>query len=259
MLAASRNFFGRRMNERLEVTDVPVSTVSACLPAIIEQAGPAARFAFEEFFYGRIRNPYTRRAYLHAVRQFSAYCQARGLELPRVTPADVGRHLEALSVALPTRKLHLPALRQFFDELVLPHLVLLNPAHSVRTERYQVLEGKTPEISIADARSLLRSIDVSHVVGFRDRAIIAILIYQAARVGAVARLRCGDRYASGEQDCLRFTEKGGKSREIPVRHDLKGFLLEYVRAAGLSKADAAAPLFRSTIRRTKRLTEADHR
>ena len=28
-------------------------------------------------------------------------------------------------------------------------------------------------------------------------------------------------------------EKGGKSREIPVRHDLEGFILAYVEAAGL--------------------------
>jgi site-specific recombinase XerD len=244
------------MNARSELIVVQATDATPDLPAIIEQAGPAARFAFEEFFYGRIRNPYTRRAYLHAVRKFSAWCGLRGLELGRVTPADVGRHLDSLPVALPTRKLHLAALRQFFDELVLRHVVLLNPAHSVRTERYQVVEGKTPEISIEHARRLLTSIDVTHVVGLRDRALIAVLIYTAARVGAVARLRVGDFYESGDQDCLRFTEKGGKVREIPVRHDLRGFLVEYIRAAELNQSNAAAPLFRTAIRRTKRLTES---
>jgi site-specific recombinase XerD len=244
------------MNARSELIVVHETDDMPHLPALIERAGPAARFAFEEFFYGRIRNPYTRRAYLHAVRRFSAWCIERGLELQRVTPADVGRHLDALPVALPTRKLHLAALRRFFDELVLRHVVLLNPALSVRTERYQVVEGKTPEISIEHARRLLRSIDVSHVVGVRDRAVIAILIYTAARVGAVARLRVGDFYESGEQECLRFTEKGGKIREIPVRHDLRGFLVEYIQAAGLNQADVAAPLFRTAIRRTKCLTQS---
>ena len=41
------------------------------LPALIRDAGGAARFAFEEFFHGQIRNPSTRKAYLHAVRLFS--------------------------------------------------------------------------------------------------------------------------------------------------------------------------------------------
>ena len=78
----------------------------ADLPALIRDAGDAARFAFEEFFHGQIRNPFTRKAYLHAVRMFSDWCGARNLELVRVTPADVGRYLDALPVALPTRKLH---------------------------------------------------------------------------------------------------------------------------------------------------------
>jgi hypothetical protein len=35
----------------------------------------------------------------------------------------------------------------FFDGMVTRHAIALNPALSVRGERYQVLEGKTPEIS----------------------------------------------------------------------------------------------------------------
>lgn len=227
---------------------------TAHIPAWVAVAGGAARFAFEEFLYGQIRNPYTRKAYLHAVRVFSRWCEQRGLELTRVTPADVGRHLDSLAVAPPTRKLHLAALRRLFDQLVLRHVLVLNPALSVRGERYQVLEGKTQEISIEHARRLLRSIDTSHVVGLRDRAVIAILIYTVARVGAVARLRRADFYESGEQYCLRFNEKGGKSREIPVRHDLRAFLLDYIAGAGFTEHEPLMPLFRTTIRRTKRLT-----
>jgi integrase/recombinase XerD len=35
----------------------------------------------------------------------------------------------------------------------------------------QVIEGKTPEITVEQARTLLRSVDTGHVVGLRDRAI----------------------------------------------------------------------------------------
>jgi site-specific recombinase XerD len=75
-------------------------------------------------------------------------------------------------------------------------------------------------------------------------------------VGAVAKLRVADFYQSGDQDCLRFTEKGGKIREIPVRHDLRGFLVEYMHAASLNQADTQAPLFRTAVRRTKSLTDS---
>ena len=45
-------------------------------------------------------------------------------------------------------------------------------------------------------------------------------------------------------------QRGGKSRDIPVRHDLEGFLLQFIQAAGLEDG----PLFRTVNRRTKTLT-----
>jgi integrase len=130
---------------------------------------------------------------------------------------------------------------------------VLNPAASVRGERYQVIEGKTPEISVEQARRLLSAIDISHLVGLRDRAIVAVLIYTAARVGAVAKLQRRHFSDTGEQYCLQFTDKGGKAREIPVRHDLQGFISQYLDAAGPAPSDT--PLFRTAIRRTGQLTE----
>lgn len=224
------------------------------LPGILRNAGPAARFAFEEFLHGQIRNPHTRKAYLHAVRLFCDWCEVAGREVTRVTPAHVGRYLNGLTVGVPTRKLHLAALRRFFDALVLRHVLILNPALSVRGERYQVVEGKTPEISVADARRLLQSVSTQDVVGLRDRSIIGILIYTAARVGAVARLRRADYYQVSDQFCLQFHEKGGKIREIPVRHDLQQFLQAYLDCSGLGNTESAAPLFRSAVRRTRHLT-----
>jgi len=146
-------------------------------------------------------------------------------------------------------------LRRFFDELVMRHVAILNPALSVRSERYQAVEGKTPEIAIEHARRLLKGLNASHAVGQRDRAVIGMLIYTAARVGAVAKLRRSDFYEVADQHCLRFHEKGGKVREIPVRHDLLEFLHTYLEVSGLSYSEPSSPLFRTAIRRTKRLTQ----
>ncbi len=163
-------------------------------------------------------------------------------------------YMDELAAAPSTKKLHLAALRHLFDELVMRHAVVLNPAASVRTERYQVIEGKTPEVSVEQARRLLASIDTTNVVGLRDRGIVGILIYTAARVGAVAKLTRGDFYDSDGQHCLRFLDKGGKSREIPVRHDLQAAVFGYLEAAGLVAADKQSPLFRTVVRRTREIT-----
>lgn len=225
------------------------------LPELIAQAGSAGQFAWEEFIYGKIRNPHTRAAYERAIRQFLTHCAALGKQLPTVSPRDVGNYLDAQGYAPATKKLHLSAIRHFFDTLVTRHVIMLNPAHSVRGERLQVAEGKTPEITVPQARRLMKSLDLGHVIGLRDRAIIAIMIYTAARVGAVATLRISDFYDLGDQYCLRFAEKGGKSREIPVRHDLQRFIRDYISAGNLEDAEKSKSLFRTTIRRTKQLTQ----
>ena len=225
------------------------------VPVIIENAGPAARFAWDEFLVGRIRNHHTRRAYGRAIGRFLKWCEQRKIGLEQVSPRDVGQYMDELAGAIPTKKQHLAALRHFFDLLVTRHAVILNPAASVRGARHQVVEGKTPEITVEQARRLLQSIDTSHVVGLRDRAIVGILIYTAARVGAVARLRVCDYFDAGDQYCLQFTEKGGKSREIPVRYDLQQFMASYRAAVNSAPTPPDSPLFRTAIPRTKQLTE----
>jgi site-specific recombinase XerD len=93
------------------------------LPALITHAGGAAAFVWEEFFSGEIRNAHTRRAYIHAVRQFLAWAEGQGVETPvelrRITPGLVGQYIDQMGDAsAPTRKQHLAALRGFFDKLV---------------------------------------------------------------------------------------------------------------------------------------------
>ncbi|MFN3191260.1 MAG: tyrosine-type recombinase/integrase [Aureliella sp.] len=225
------------------------------LPSLVASAGPGARFAWEEFIYAKIRNKHTRRAYEHSIRSFLSKCESIGRSLPHVSPRDVADYLDGLDVGPSTKKVHLSALRHFFDCLVTRHVVVLNPANSVRSERLSVVEGKTPEVSKEQVRKLFQSIDHLSVVGLRDRAIIGVLVYTAARVGAVANLRMGDFVDLGDQHSLRFREKGGKQREIPARYDLNAFISEYILCAGLNDADKATPLFRSTVRRTRELTE----
>ena len=53
---------------------------------------------------------------------------------------------------------------------------------------------------------------------------------------------------------LHFEEKGGKSREIPVRHDLEGIIFDYLDAAGLSAAPKDASLLPTAIHKTGQLT-----
>jgi integrase/recombinase XerD len=225
------------------------------IPAIVTSEGPAAEIAWDEFFTGQIRNPHTRAAYRRAVTRFLEWLSGKGVALPQVTPGMVGAYMDGLPGSIPSRKLHLAALRSFFDTLCVRHVVVLNPAASVRGERYQAVEGATPEITPDEVRRLLASIPTNTLSGLRDRAVIATLVYTAARAGAVAKLRLKDLVDERSQHVLLFGEKGGKRREIPVRHDLQQYLTDYLDAAGLRDAQANdAPLFRTLRGKDSRAT-----
>jgi integrase/recombinase XerD len=227
------------------------------LPDIIHRGGANALFAAQEFFFGTIRNEHTRRAYLHAVKLFLSWAEKHGgAELTQIAPWHVGKYFGELAAttSIATRNQHLSALRHFFDGLVNRHAIALNPALSVRGERYTAVEGKTPEISIDQVRQLLNSLDTSHMIGLRDRAILAILVYTSSRAGAVAKLRRGNFYNAGHQWMLHFSEKGGKSREIPVRGDLQELISAYIDAAGLRDAPKDTPLFQSALKKQRRLS-----
>jgi integrase/recombinase XerD len=246
----------------------PGLIASQRLPASVANAGKPASIAWDEYFSAHVRNSCTRAAYLHAIRRFLAWLPGE-IALHEITPGMIGRYFTEHRGSPSTRKLHLSAIRGLFDLLVTRHVMVLNPALSVRGERYSVIEGKTPEIPVEQARALLRSIPVEReisdplggkinvpcLIGLRDLAIIAVLIYTAARAGAVAKLRMNHLWHDGTQWSLRFDEKGGKQREIPVRHDLQKFIFDYLKVAAISEGPRDTPLFRSANRRSNRLTE----
>jgi integrase/recombinase XerD len=213
--------------------------------AMILRAGEAGKFAWDEFYSGQLRNRHTRMAYLQAVRRFLAWVEPHEPELLRITPGLMGRYFDEQELSIPSKKLHLSALRRFFDLLVQRHVIVLNPALSVRTERYESIEGKTPEITTDQARKLLNSIELKQVADFRDKAVIAVLIYTAARAGAISRLRVNDMVDEGGAFSLKFQEKGGKQRSIPVRHDVQELLLQYLEVADPQRSNKDAPLFRT--------------
>src|SRR3954469_25015565 len=221
-------------------------------PAIVREAGPNAEYAYADFFKAKISNPNTRKAYKRAVDRFLGWCRVRGLQLRQVTSFLVGDYVEhhlndmdGHPLSAPSKKQHLAALRHFFDNQQMYHGVVINPASSVRGPKYSVREGKTPAFDERQIPSLFDSIDTRHVVGIRDKTLLMILKYTAARAGAVAKPRTADYFTDGRSWYFNFGEKGGKLHQVPARHDLQIQMEIYVRAAGLEGRSDKTPLFRT--------------
>ena len=98
------------------------------------------------------------------------------------------------------------------------------------------------------------SIDTSTLLGLRDRALIAVMVYSFARVSAVIGMKVEDYYPNGKRWWFRLTEKGSNFIERPAHHNAESYLDDYIRAAGVAD-QKKSPLFRSAAGRTGKLTE----
>jgi site-specific recombinase XerD len=241
----------------MTTTLVPIHPpATPALPALVAASGDRAGVRFLEFFAGQIRNPHTRRAYARAVGEFLAWCESVGVtSLPAIQPLHVASwiEIEARQVSAPSVKQRLAALRHLFDWLVTGQIVPMNSAASVRGPRYVVRSGKTSVLEPSEARRLLDSIDATTPAGLRDRALISLMVYSFARVGAALAMKVEDVFIQNRRLWVRLHEKGGKHHAMPCHHNLEQALSVYVDGIGLA-ADPKGPLFRTIGRGTGELT-----
>lgn len=206
-----------------------------------------------EFFTVHIRNPNTRKAYGQVAARFSDWCMSNGLmHIEQVQSIHVATYIESLDLSPPSVKQHLSALRMLFDWLVVGQALPSNPAGSVRGPRYSVKKGKTPVLEADEARALIAAIDTGSVAGLRDRALIGLMVYTFARVGAVTGMRGEDIYVQGRRTWVRLHEKGGKRHEMPCHHNLEEYLHAYIDKAQIDTGKQF--LFQTIVGRTGRLS-----
>jgi len=207
-----------------------------------------------EFFVANIRNPNTRRAYARTSAEFAQWCDRQCIRsLREIRPVHVAAYIEQLTLSAPSVKQRLAAIRAFFDWLVLGHAMDVNPAASVRGPKHSVKKGKTPALAADEARALINTIDVRTTIGLRDRALVGLMLYTFARVGAAIQIHVDDVYIQGRRTWIRLREKGGKQHEMPCHHCLEEYLHSYIETAQIGEGKQF--LFRTAIGRTNRLSE----
>ena len=224
-------------------------------PALVVAAGSRASYRFLEFFTAQIRNPHTRRAYARAAAEFFDWLAAKGVaRLEAIESVHVATYIEELQRArsAPTAKLRLAALRHLFDWMVIGQ-IMTNPAAAVRGPRHVVRRGKTPVLDPAEARQLIDAIDTTTVIGLRDRALIGLMVYSFARIGAAIGRRVEDVYTQNRRLWVRLHEKGGRRHAMPCHHNLETYLHEYIEGAALA-SEPKVLLFQSYSLATGQLT-----
>jgi integrase/recombinase XerD len=106
-----------------------------------------------------------------------------------------------------------------FDYLATGQVLPTNPAYAVRGPKHVVKTGRTPVLSAEETRVLLDYIDLNTIAGLRDRAIIGVMVYSFARVGAVVGMNVEDYFQEGKRcgfGCMRRAASDTKCPRITM-------------------------------------------
>ena len=71
-------------------------------------------------------------------------------------------------------------------------------------------------------------IELPCLVGLRDRALIGLMVFTFARVGAAVGMKVEDYFIQGRRGWVRLHEKGGKHHDVPANHNLDEYLEAYI-------------------------------
>lgn len=137
------------------------------------------------FFAANIRNPHTRRAYARAARDFLRWCHGHGVRnLADIAPIHVAAWIDTLgqSLATPSVKKRLAAIRHLFDRPVTGQAMATNPVANVRGPAHSSRTGRTPVLEVQEVQALLDAIYLSPPAGLGARTLIGLMIYSVARV-----------------------------------------------------------------------------
>jgi site-specific recombinase XerC len=112
--------------------------------------------------------------------------------------------------------LHLSGIRHWLEWLTRAGVLPSSPAAAVRGIRLSREEGKTPVLEREQVRRLFAALDRADVVSRRDRALLAVMLYDFVRVGAVVRMRQRDFRDRGETAWLVHRRRDALKRSASL-------------------------------------------
>ena len=172
----------------------------------------------------------TRESYRRTVAEFRRFV---GRDLTEVGPDDVRRWRDALGQlgqrpATIARKLS--TLRSLYAYLQAAGLVTFNPASPRLVPPPELgSERAGRALTPKEVRYLLVGPDRSTSDGARDYAMLLALARLGLRVSELCALRVSSFSRSPRGWAIRFTQKGGEEREVPVPDEVREAVSEYLR------------------------------
>jgi integrase/recombinase XerD len=152
------------------------------------------------------------------IRSYILYLQAK----PRFTSHPYSRQQDT-SLSDHTVHAYLRSIRAFWSWLVREGIVPTSPFTMVRMPRlsHKVMPTLTPD----EVRALLKAIDVSLPVGYRNYTIVATLVDTGLRLSELINITVDDIWF--QEGMVRVMGKGRKERLVPFGREVQHCLWRY--------------------------------
>ncbi len=122
-------------------------------------------------------------------------------------------------------------LKSFFNFLIFDGKIKISPLDLIESPK---IGRKLPDtLSVKEIDVIIKSIDLNHPQGIRNRAIIETLYGSGLRVSELINLKLSEIYF--KEDLILITGKGNKQRFVPISKLSKIFLKKYIDNFRISK------------------------
>ncbi|MBN2778971.1 MAG: site-specific tyrosine recombinase XerD [Bacteroidales bacterium] len=170
-------------------------------------------------------------AYIQDLRKFVSFLEIKELEiLPNQVKdrnlIDFIEYVAEIGLSDKSQSRIISSLKSFYKFLLIEELTDKDPSALLETPR---LKRKIPVVlSVLEIESILNSIDVSDMLGHRNRAIIEVLYGCGLRVSELINLKISNIFFN--EDFVRVIGKGNKQRLVPLGGAAKKEINYYMQA-----------------------------
>ena len=126
------------------------------------------------------------------------------------------------------------ALKSFFNYLIFEELIKDSPISNIEAPK---LEKKLPQVLSEDEiTQLIKSVDLNHVFGQRNKTIIEVLYGTGIRVSELVNLKLSNIFF--KENILKVDGKGDKERFVPLGEIASNEIKSYIKLRDNLKIDS---------------------
>ena len=196
----------------------------------------------------------SRNVYRNDLKHFGIYLKAAQKDLLSTSKVDIQAYIEFLrteGLSAATRAKKLTVIKGLIRCLSTEGLFPFEEAQKILSVKAPKVsrDGRTPGLSLKEARALLDAPSSETLRGIRDRAILSVLLYTGARRSALCQICIGHLLHEMGVYYVLLHEKGDRRIRAPLHPEVSQRIQNWISVAGLDEADLTDPLFRPFNRR----------